>query len=42
VVNTLRKTVEIYAQTAGEPDMPEDVRERLYAKLKIDDLLHRA
>ncbi|HEY9087983.1 MAG TPA: zf-HC2 domain-containing protein [Anaerolineaceae bacterium] len=42
VVNTLRKTVEIYAQTAGEPDMPEDVRERLYAKLKIDDLLHHA
>lgn len=39
VVNTLTKTVELY-QSAPSPDLPSDVRERLYATLRLDDLLN--
>lgn len=40
VVNTLRKTVELYEQTEDSPDLPDGVRERLFLKLKLDDYLH--
>lgn len=39
VVNTLKKTVELYQETAGETDMPVEVRERLYLKLNLEDYL---
>jgi anti-sigma factor RsiW len=42
VVNTLRKTVELYEQTESSPDLPGEVRERLFLKLKLDDYLHPA
>lgn len=37
VVNTLRKTVEIYGQTVQPAELPEGVRERLFFKLHLDD-----
>lgn len=39
VVDTTRKTIELYQATAQETDMPEDVRERLYLRLNIADYL---
>ena len=38
VVNTLKKTVELYRMTPCE-DVPEDVRERLYTRLNLVDYL---
>jgi predicted anti-sigma-YlaC factor YlaD len=43
VVNTLRKTIEIYEQTAGSlAELPNPVRERLFAKLELKDYLKKA
>jgi len=39
VVDTLRKTVSIVHTTHDDPTMPEDVRERLYKRLDLDDFL---
>ncbi len=39
VVNTLKKTVELYQETSDDPTLPEDVRELLYLKLNIEDYL---
>lgn len=39
VVDTLKKTVELYHETSMEEEMPEDVRQRLYVKLNLDDYL---
>jgi anti-sigma factor RsiW len=36
VVNTLRKTVELY-RTLPAPPLPDDVRERLLLRLNLDD-----
>lgn len=41
VVDTLRKTVLLYRTTFTPPLMPQDVRERLYKRLELDDLLRR-
>jgi anti-sigma factor (TIGR02949 family) len=35
VVNTLKKTVELYKHTSEPVDLPIEVRQRLYAKLKL-------
>jgi anti-sigma factor RsiW len=40
VVNTLRKTIELYEKTP-ESELPHDVRERLFFKLKLDDYLKK-
>ena len=37
VVNTLRKTVELYHESAAETQLPEDVRNRLYIRLNLED-----
>ena len=42
VVNTLRKTVELYQQTSTKSDLPEPVRERLFYKLHLEDYLQKA
>ena len=42
VVDTLRKTVYLVHATQGDPVMPEDVRERLYKRLDLDDFLDPA
>jgi predicted anti-sigma-YlaC factor YlaD len=39
VVNTLRRTVELYEQTAKPAELPEGVRERLFFKLQLADYL---
>ncbi len=41
VVNTLRKTVELYQQTAASTSLPEPVRERLFYKLHLEDYLEK-
>lgn len=41
VVDTLRKTVTLYQMTNEEPDMPEDVRERLFRRLDLDAYLNK-
>jgi len=41
VINTLEKTVYLYQSTADQekPIVPEDVKERLYKRLDLDDFL---
>ncbi|GAB4575013.1 MAG: hypothetical protein Kow0077_24440 [Anaerolineae bacterium] len=42
VVNTLAKTVELYQTTPVMNDeLPAEVRQRLYKRLNLDDLLDR-
>ncbi len=42
VVNTLRKTVELYRETGAAPsDLPGSVRERLFLKLDLDEYLKK-
>lgn len=39
VVDTLRKTVEIYQMAESQPDeIPEGVRERLFLRLNLQDI----
>jgi predicted anti-sigma-YlaC factor YlaD len=43
VVNTLRKTVELYEQINGEQvELPDAVRERLYLRLELKDYLEKS
>ena len=42
VVNTLRKTVELYRQTSGPAELPGSVRERLFLKLELEEYLKKA
>ena len=37
VVNTLRKTIELYRETSTPDELPGEVRQRLYAKLELED-----
>jgi len=39
VVDTLRKTVSLYKITRQPAEMPEDVRERLYRSLNLEEFL---
>ncbi len=39
VVDTLKKTVYLYHETAEEPIIPSDVRVRLYRRLNLDEFL---
>lgn len=42
VVNTLRKTVELYEKCSEETDeIPGEVKERLFVKLKIEEYLNK-
>ncbi len=41
VVNTLRKTIELYHETAAEAQLPGDVRQRLFLRLNLDDFLNQ-
>jgi anti-sigma factor (TIGR02949 family) len=42
VIDTLEKTVSLYRDTAEEPIVPSDVRERLYHRLDLDSYLSDA
>ncbi|MEZ0396102.1 MAG: zf-HC2 domain-containing protein [Anaerolineales bacterium] len=39
VVDTLRKTISLYHETAGPADLPNGVRQRLYRTLNLDEFL---
>ncbi len=39
VVDTMKKTIELYHETSEDTALPEDVRERLYLRLNLDDYL---
>jgi predicted anti-sigma-YlaC factor YlaD len=39
VVNTLKKTVELYEQCAEKSELPGEVKERLFARLELQDYL---
>ena len=39
VINTLQKTVFLYHKTADPPDIPSEVRSRLFKKLDLDEFL---
>jgi anti-sigma factor (TIGR02949 family) len=39
VVDTLQKTVYLYQTTSDPPTVPEDVRQRLFHRLDLDEFL---
>lgn len=39
VVDTLHKTVYLYHQYASQAQVPEDVRQRLFRRLHLDDII---
>jgi anti-sigma factor (TIGR02949 family) len=39
VVNTLKKTVELYEKCSEDAELPGEVKERLFAKLELQDYL---
>lgn len=39
VVDTLRKTVELYHDTVEESNLPDEVRQRLYTRLDLSEYL---
>ncbi len=41
VVDTLRKTVDLYEQVAPPAALPAGVRERLFLRLELDDYLKK-
>jgi anti-sigma factor (TIGR02949 family) len=41
VIDTLRKTVYLYRAAATSPAVPDDVRERLYHSLDLDEFLEK-
>lgn len=42
IVDTLKKTVYLVRSTAEEPDVPEDVRDRLYRTLNLEEYLKKS
>lgn len=41
VVDTLRKTIYLYHATSSPPYVPEDVRNRLFRRLDLDEFLEK-
>ena len=41
VVDTLRKTIYLYRSSTGPPDVPPDVRDRLFRRLDLDEFASR-
>lgn len=41
VVNTLRKTLELYKKAAPQSGLPGEVRERLFLKLQLEDYIKK-
>lgn len=39
VLNTTRRTIDLVHSPIEKPDIPEDVRERLFKRLNLDDYL---
>jgi anti-sigma factor (TIGR02949 family) len=40
VLNTTKRTIDLVHAPAEKPDLPEDVRERLFKRLNLDDYLN--
>lgn len=41
VIDSLRKTVYLYRVTSENPTMPDDVRQRLFLRLDLDEFLEK-
>jgi len=41
VYNTMKRTIEIYREEEGEPQLPEGVKTRLFTTLALDEYLHK-
>jgi predicted anti-sigma-YlaC factor YlaD len=41
VVDSLRKTISLYHTASEHPSVPADVKERLFRRLQIEDLLDK-
>ncbi|MHB8135685.1 MAG: anti-sigma factor family protein [Anaerolineaceae bacterium] len=41
VVNTLKKTIEIYHDQVSQDTAPQDVKDRLFVKLNLDDYMKK-
>jgi len=41
VLNTTKRTIDLVHAPIEKPDLPEDVRERLFKRLNLDDYLHQ-
>jgi len=41
VVNTLRKTIELYEQVTPPAELPDAVRERLFTRLQLVDFIKK-
>jgi anti-sigma factor RsiW len=41
VVDTLRKTVYLYRESVEPPEVPSDVRQRLFRSLDLDEFLYK-
>ena len=39
VIDTLRKTIELYQVTAMQPNLPQDIQTRLYPRLELDEFI---
>jgi anti-sigma factor (TIGR02949 family) len=39
VVNTLRKTIDLYKESSEPEQLPEDVRQRLFYRLNLEDYI---
>jgi predicted anti-sigma-YlaC factor YlaD len=42
VIDTLKKTIYLYHETAESPVMPDEVRSRLFKRLDLDDFITQA
>jgi anti-sigma factor (TIGR02949 family) len=41
VLNTTKRTIDLVHAPVEKPDLPEDVRERLFKRLDLDDYLNQ-
>ena len=41
VLNTMKKTIDIYHQTNESTELPEGVKERLYSSLSLSDYINK-
>lgn len=39
VLNTTKRTIDLVHTSAEKPDLPDEVRERLFKRLRLDDYL---
>ena len=41
VLNTTKRTIDLVHSPVEQPDLPDDVRERLFKRLNLDDYLNQ-